>query len=58
MSTQATEVVASVPPVAVAAWTFLEHPAEEWLQVLAVIWLLMQMAWFIYSKIKQLKDDK
>jgi len=44
--------------VAVAAWTFLEHPAEEWLQVLAVIWLLMQMAWFIYSKIKQLKDDK
>ena len=41
---------------AVAAWTFLNHQVSEWVQVLAALWLLIQMAWFLYSKLIR-KDD-
>lgn len=51
MKHEAAEVAASAPPVAVAAWTFLDHPVAEWVQVFALIWILVQMGWFIYSKI-------
>lgn len=52
----ASRAITSVPPVSVAAWTWLGHNVADWVQVAALAWLVLQMGWFIWSKI--IRGDK
>ena len=56
LKANAMEAVASAPPLTVAGFTFLGHPLADWLQVLAAVWIIIQMCHFIYSKF--IRKDK
>lgn len=51
-----TATAAAAPPVTVAGITFLGHPVADWVQVVAIVWLVLQIGWFIWSKI--IREDK
>lgn len=46
-----TSAVASAPPMAVAGLSFFGISISDWVQVMALIWLVVQIGWFLYSKI-------
>jgi hypothetical protein len=52
------QMLTSTPPVAVAGMTVLGYPLADWVQVLALVWLGLQIGWFIYSKFKQHRAGK
>ncbi|WP_439539457.1 hypothetical protein [Sphingomonas sp.] len=41
----------SAPPVSVAAITLAGVRLEEWVLILTIAWLAMQMAWFVFDKV-------
>jgi hypothetical protein len=55
-SARAAEVVASAPPLSVAGMQWLGYPAADWVQVLAVLWLVLQIGHFVWTKF--LRKDK
>lgn len=44
------DVATSAPPLAVAGMTWAGYSISDWAQVLAVVWLLLQIAYFVWSK--------
>lgn len=46
------QVVAGTPPVAVAGLTFLGTPIADWVQLLALVWLVLQIGFFVHGKWK------
>lgn len=58
MKHQVAEVVTSVPPVGVAGMTLLGYGVADWVQVLAAVWLLVQILYFIWTKMVNKKKDK
>lgn len=46
----AVEAAAGAPPVTVAGMTVLGYPLSDWVQLLAGLWLVMQMAYFVWAK--------
>lgn len=51
MSQMQVEAAASAPPVAVAGLTVLGVGISDWVQIVALIWLLLQIGHFVYTKI-------
>lgn len=47
---KAAEMAASAPPLSVAGMQWLGYPAADWVNVLAVLWLVLQIGHFIWSK--------
>ena len=47
--------VTALPPVAVAGMTLFGFAISDWVQVLAAVWLIVQIVWFIN---KQIRDHK
>jgi len=56
MKQAAVEATYSAPPMTVVGMTFLGYPLDDWLKLLGVLWLLMQMGWFAYAKF--IRKDK
>jgi uncharacterized membrane protein YfcA len=52
----AAEIAASAPPVSVAGMTWFGYAPADWVQVLAGIWLVLQIGYFIWSKF--IRKDK
>lgn len=52
----AADIAASAPPVTVAGMSFVGYPIQDWVQVIALIWLVLQIGYFVYAKCK--KDPK
>lgn len=48
---RAVSAVSSAPPIGVAGMTWFGYPAADWVQVLALVWLVIQIGWFLWSKI-------
>ena len=48
--------VAATPPVTVAGMTALGIPLADWVQVLAAIWLVVQIAGYLYNFWKKRKQ--
>jgi hypothetical protein len=46
-----TEQLVAGPPVAVAGMTFLGYGVGDWVQVLALVWLVLQIGYFVWTKI-------
>jgi hypothetical protein len=42
--------VAAAPALGVAGITFLGYPMAEWVQVLAAIWLIVQIVGYLWSR--------
>jgi len=47
----AAQAAASAPPMAVVGMTFTGAELDAWLKITGIVWLLLQMAWFVWSKI-------
>lgn len=45
-----TEQLTSAPPIAVAGMTLLGYSISDWVQVLALVWLIVQIGYFVWSK--------
>jgi hypothetical protein len=54
------EIISRVPaPVAVAGFSLFGYPLSDWVQVLALLWLVLQISYFLYTKLlKAQQDDK
>lgn len=48
----------SAPPLGVAAITLAGIELQQWILILTVIWLLMQMGWFAYEKVGRILRDR
>lgn len=46
----------AAPPVGVAGLTFMGAPISEWVQVLAAIWLIVQIGCKLYDQYRKHKD--
>lgn len=51
MSAPQVEALASAPPVTVAGLTLFGVGIADWVQVLAAVWLVIQIGHFIYTKL-------
>jgi hypothetical protein len=59
MKTEILHNAAAAPPVTVAGMTVLGYPISDWVQVLAGLWLLMQIGWWVYTRIiRKGRDDR
>lgn len=45
------EAVKSSPPVTVVALTLGGIPLQEWVYILTIVYLVLQMGWFVWAKI-------
>jgi hypothetical protein len=50
------EAVNSTPPASVAGLTLAGVQLNDWVMVATLLYLILQISWFIYSKQKGLKD--
>jgi hypothetical protein len=48
----------SAPPIGVAAATLVGIDLQHWILILTVVWLLMQMGWFVYEKASRVLRDR
>ena len=48
----------NAPPIAVAGMTMAGVSLQDWVYVLTIAWLVVQLAWFCYSKYKAIKSGK
>lgn len=51
------EATLSAPPVTVAGLTFMGVGIADWVQVLAGVWLVLQIGHFIYTKVRNRNKD-
>jgi hypothetical protein len=57
MTSHVTDAIASSPPVAVAGMTFYGYGVADWVQVAALVWIIIQIGWWAYKNfIKKEKD--
>lgn len=52
------ELAAAGPPVGVAGMTWFGYPPSDWVQVMAGIWLVLQIGYFVWSKFIRKDKDK
>lgn len=57
MNMRTVEIGAALPPVSVAGMTLLGFPLADWVQLLALVWLVIQIGHFVYTKYIK-KDNK
>jgi hypothetical protein len=57
-SKQVAEIITGTPPVTVAGMTLFGYSIADWVQVLAVVWLLLQIGHFLYTKIREEKPNE
>lgn len=50
--------VMSAPPVTVAGMKWFGYPVSDWVSVLAGLWLLLQIIWWLYTKAQVLRERK
>jgi hypothetical protein len=46
------------PPVAVAGMTLYGYGISDWVQVLAGVWLLLQIVWWVVQKMRPNKNEQ
>lgn len=56
MKSQLAEAATAAPPISIAGMTFLGYGVSDWVQAVALLWLLIQIGYFVYTKI--IKRDK
>lgn len=49
---------AGAPPVAIAGMQCFGYPIADWVQVMAGLWLGLQIGWWFLSKIKLVKKGR
>lgn len=56
---QASEVAASTPPITIAGMSLWGYPLADWVQLLAALWLVVQLGYFVWTKFirKEQKGD-
>lgn len=52
------EITKAAPPVSVSGMALAGVPLSEWVIILTLIYTALQLAWFIYSKLKLLRKEK
>lgn len=58
MKQQISDTVASVPPLTVVGLTFLGVSLDDWLKLLGVAWILIQMGTFIWRNYFKDRDNR
>lgn len=56
--TKVDQVWASAPPTLVSAVTLAGVSLQDWVLIATLGWIVMQAAWFVYSKWKKLGGDE
>jgi hypothetical protein len=47
----------NAPPIAVAGMTMAGVPLQDWVYILTISWLFVQIAWFCYDKWRKIRRD-
>jgi hypothetical protein len=56
MSLKVSEVATTAPPTAISGLIAFGVPLDQFVVVLTLVYLILQIAWFIYSKYKVVTD--
>lgn len=56
MTRPAVEAAVSAPPLTLVGMSFLGYALDDWLKLLGIVWIVLQMGHFIWTKI--IRKDK
>lgn len=56
MSLKVSEVATTAPPTAISGLIAFGVPLDQWVVIVTLLYLILQVTWFVYSKYKVITD--